>query len=438
VAVQPNAIGDQWPAGRQCSGVMSKAETGPLSGLRVLDFSHAAAAPFATMFLGDLGADVIKLEKLRDGDGARSMGVPMPELDRRDSDYFVALNRNKQGVSINLASSQGVDIARKLVAKSDIVVENFRPGVMDRLGLGFDQLKTLRQGLIYCSISAFGSSGPWVGRPANDIIMQSVSGLMGVTGEMGGGPVRIGVPISDFSSGLFGLSGILAALFARDRHPEGQHIEVAMIEASLSMMSNYIPSVATLGARIPRLGRGHAQIVPYQAFLCSDGEYVMVGAFTRGFWHNLCRALGHEEWMTDPRFASNPMRLKNRTELLSLLNAIFGKKPREEWLAILDKADVPNSPVLELHDAIKTEQVVHNRSLIPLTKSGVTFEVVRSPIRVAEWGPEKPPTPPPSVGEHTAEVLETLLGLSSQEIACLVEAGVVQCGPDNSDKARKA
>jgi crotonobetainyl-CoA:carnitine CoA-transferase CaiB-like acyl-CoA transferase len=411
----------------------------PLSGLRVLDFSHAAAAPFATMFLGDMGAEVIKIEKRRSGDGARSMGVPMPMLGSRDSDYYVALNRNKKGIVLDLSAPQGADLARRLAAKSDIVVENFRPGVMDRLGLGFDHLKALRPHLVYCSISAFGSTGPWISRPANDIIMQSVSGLMGVTGEVGGGPVRIGAPISDFSSGLFGLSGILAALYARDRHPEGQHVEVAMLDASLNMMCNYIPSVATLGATIPRLGRGHAQIVPYQAFVCSDGEYVMVGAFTREFWQNLCHALDHPEWITDPRFQNNPSRLKNREILLAELNAIFALKSREQWIAILDEADVPNSPVLELHDAIKTEQVVHNRSLLPLGPAGQQFEVARSPIRVEAWG-EEPVSAPPGLGVDTAEVLEKVLGLDQQEVRSLAEAGIVQCGPGEAgdDKRKQA
>ena len=169
----------------------------PLDGIRVLDFTHAAAGPFASMFLGDLGAEVIKIEKPQRGDGSRSMGVPMPMLGPKDSDYYVSLNRNKKGIVLDLAVAEGAELARRLAAQCDVVVENFRPQVMNRLGLGFEDLRKLRQGLVYCSISAFGSSGPWSKRPANDIIMQSVSGLMGITGEVGGGPVRIGAPISD-------------------------------------------------------------------------------------------------------------------------------------------------------------------------------------------------------------------------------------------------
>ena len=397
----------------------------PLDGIRVLDFSHAAAAPFASMFLGDLGAEVIKIEKPGQGDGSRSMGVPMPLLDARDSDYYVSLNRNKKGIVIDLAQAEGAALARRLAAQCDVVMENFRPQVMGRLGLAFEDLRSLRRGLVYCSISAFGDSGPWCERPANDIIMQSVTGLMGVTGEVGGGPVRIGAPISDFSSGLFGLSGVLAALFARERFPQGQHVKVAMLDASLNMMCNYIPSVATLGQRIERLGRGHAQIVPYQAFACADGEYVMVGAFTRGFWRNLCRALGHEEWITDARFKSNPVRLANRALLVGALESIFATRTRAEWLAVLDAADVPNSPVLELHEAVHTEQVEHNGSIQSIDHAGHPVRVAGCPIKVDQWH-GAPAEPAPRLGADTNAVLQSMLGLGQEELAGLAGRSIVE------------
>ena len=395
----------------------------PLAGLRVLDFTHAAAGPFAAMFLGDMGAEVIKIEKPKGGDGARTMGIPMPQLGPKDSDYFVGLNRNKKGIILDLGNPEGAAIARELASKCDVVLENFRPGVMDRLGLGFDDLRKLRPGLVYATISAFGPTGPWSERPANDIIMQSVSGLMGITGEVGGAPVRIGAPISDFSSGLFMLSGVLAALFARDKHPEGQHVEIAMLEASLNMMSNYMPSVITLGAKVEKLGRGHAQIVPYQAFVCGDGEYIMIGAFTRNFWHNLCKALGHEEWMTDPKYATNPARLANRADLVGKLEAIFATKPRDEWCELMTRADVPNSPVLELHDAVKTDQVRHMGAIMTLGEGDKAVQSIHSPIRVKEWG-EDLKQPSPTMGEHTRSVLRELLGKSDAEIDALVAAKV--------------
>ena len=396
----------------------------PLAGLRVLDLTHAAAGPFAAMFLADMGAEVIKIEKPKGGDGARTMGVPMPHHGPKDSDYFVSLNRNKKGLIVDLTQPEGAALAKELVQHCDVVLENFRPDVMGRLGLGFEELRKLRPGLVYASISAFGASGPWAKRPANDIIMQSVSGLMGITGEVGGGPVRIGAPIADFSSGLFMLSGVLAALLARDRHPEGQHVQVAMLEASLNMMSNYIPSVVDLGSKVAKLGRAHAQIVPYQAFLCADGEYLMIGAFTREFWQNLCRALGREDWIADPRFASNPARLAHRAELVAELEKIFATRTRDAWSAVITAADVPNSPVLELHDAVCSEQVAHMQALVSVGEGAQAVTQVRNPIRVKAWG-DPLLQPAPTMGADTRSVLRELLGKSEADIDALVSAKVV-------------
>ena len=397
----------------------------PLRDLRVLDMTHAAAGPFATMFLADLGAEVIKIEKPQGGDGTRTMGEPMPMLGPKESDYYISLNRSKKSIVVDLATEAGRALVKALTAKCDIVMENFRPGVMDRLGLGFEDLRKLRPNLIYASISAFGATGPWAERPANDIILQSVSGLMGITGERGGGPVRIGAPIADFSSGLFLLSGVLAALHARERYPQGQRVEVSMLESALNMMCNYIPSVATLGRTIPRLGRGHAQIVPYQAFMCSDGKYVMVGAFTRAFWQNLCTAVGHGEWTTDARFRSNAARLTNREALVGKLDALFARKTSAEWAAILTAADVPNSPVMELHDAIHSEQVEFNHSIQTLPHRGHDIGLARSPIRGQQWGDGDEAQAAPEMGRDTVYVLESLLELDEAAIRELVDNKIV-------------
>lgn len=404
---------------------VEKGITGPLYGIRVLDFSHAAAGPFCTMFLADLGAEVLKIEKPGRGDGSRFMGEPM--IGPKDSDYYLSINRNKKSILIDLSLPEGVKIAKELTSKSDIVVQNFRPGVMEKLGLGYEDLRKEREGLIYCSISAFGSSGPWSNKPANDIIMQSVSGLMGITGEVGGGPVRIGAPISDFSTGLFGLSGVLAALYARSKYPEGQHVEIAMLDASFAMMSNYIPSVTDLNRKIERLGRGHAQIVPYQAFVCRDNEYVMVGAFTNGFWKNLCVAIGKEEWLSNPNYETNADRLNHRDELLSKLENIFLEKNRSEWLKILEKADVPNSPVYELHDAINSEQAIYNESVIKVGKDDKYVSVINSPIKSNQWTVNEKPNLefPPKMGQDTEDILKDLLNYESHEIKAMVSSKVI-------------
>jgi crotonobetainyl-CoA:carnitine CoA-transferase CaiB-like acyl-CoA transferase len=396
----------------------------PLSGIRVLDFTHAASGPLTTMLMADMGADVIKIERPQYGDGSRSMGVSVPGFPRGNSDYYLSLNRNKKSVALDLAQAQGAEVVRRLVQLSDVVIQNFRPGVMDRLGLGFSDLCPLRKSLIYCSISAFGDAGPWSRRPANDIIVQSVSGLMGVTGEIGGGPLRVGAPVSDYSAGLFALAGVLAALHARQSHPTGQHVKVSMLESSLNLMCNYIPSVAGLGATIPRLGRAHAQIVPYQAFGCADGEYVMVGAFTREFWLNLCRALGHEEWAMDPRFATNTARLKHRDLLVTQLEEIFAAHPRAHWLAVLDEADVPSSPVFELHEAVRSEQVEFDGSIQQMAEGDRHTYVARSAVRSEQWV-TAPLRLAPGLGADSVMVLESVLGMSPAAVRDLIREGVV-------------
>ena len=391
---------------------MESPQRRPLEGLRVLDFTHAAAGPFATMYLADMGAEVIKVEKHGRGDGIRHV-----------AEYYVSLNRNKKDICLDLANPEGVALARRIASESDIVVQNFRPGVMERLGLGFEDLRSLKTGLIYCSISAFGDKGPWADRPANDIILQSVSGLMGITGEEDGGPVRIGAPIADYASGLFGLSGVLAALYARPHFPEGQHIQVSMLDSAFAMMSNYIPAAAR-GERIPRVGRGHAQIVPYQAFVCSDGEFVMVGAFTQNFWKATCNALGKQQWIDDSRYINNTQRRKHRDVLLAEMADLFRLKTRAEWLEILARADVPTSPVLELHDALQSEQAVFNGSLMEVGEPGDSVTVARSPIRTQQWQVGTP-TMAPAMGLNTEEVLTELLGLDSATIHDLAARGVI-------------
>ena len=396
----------------------------PLTGFRVLDFTHAAAGPYATMWLADLGAEIIKIEKPGRGDGARYMGEPMHGP--KHSDYFVALNPDKQSVSVDLHTPEGVSLVKEIAAECDLVIQNFRPGVLDKLGLGFEDLRTLREGLVYCSISAFGAESTWRGRPANDIIMQGVTGMMDITGEPEGDPVRVGVPISDFATGLFGLSGALAALLARTGHPEGQHVEVNMFDSTLALMANYIPGVLDLGNTVPRLGRGHPQIVPYQAFRCNDDGYVIIGAFTTAFWKRLAVAIGHEEWITDERFATNAARVENRDVLVPMIEEILQGRPRDAWCEVLELADVPHTPVNSVPEALASQQAVESGTTIEVhdeerTRSG---HVAANPIRSAAW-PAKQHRTSPHIGEHTTSVLTGLLGKSEKDIDELVEAGIV-------------
>jgi crotonobetainyl-CoA:carnitine CoA-transferase CaiB-like acyl-CoA transferase len=398
------------------------ASAAPLHGIRVLDFTHAAAGPFTTMWLADMGADVVKIEKPGRGDGSRFMGESLNGS--ANSDYYASLNRNKRDILIDLQTSAGTELARKLVAMSDIVVQNFRPGVMDRLGLGFADIARLRTGLVYCSISAFGADGPWRDRPANDIIMQGITGLMTLTGERDGDPVRVGTPMCDYATGLFALSAILAALYARSAHPAGQHVQVNMFDSTIAMMANYIPAVLTLGRTLSRHGRAHAQLVPYQAFRCSDGEYVIVGAFTDAFWRRLCGALGAEHLVGDPRFSSNAQRIANRDVLVSILEGIFLNKTRDGWLTVLQSVDVPCTPVLSLAEALGSEQARTNGTVVELAETEPRLFAAGFPVHTNDW-PAPPSRRPPSMGDHTAEILQGLLGMDRAEIDDLADSGVI-------------
>jgi crotonobetainyl-CoA:carnitine CoA-transferase CaiB-like acyl-CoA transferase len=394
----------------------------PLQGIRVLDFTHAAAGPFATMWLADMGAEVLKVEKPGRGDGSRFMGESMDGTP--NSDYYSSINHNKRDILINLQAPAGVELARKLAACSDVVVQNFRPSVMERLGLGFDDLAPLRRGLVYCSISAFGTEGPWRDRPANDIIMQGITGLMSLTGEPDGDPVRAGTPVCDYATGLFGLSAILAALFARADHPAGQHVRVNMFDSTIAMMANYVPAVLSLGRTLMRQGRGHAQLVPYQAFRCSDGEYLIVGAFTDAFWRRLCDVVGLQSLLTDRRFATNADRVTNREALIPTFEQVFATRPRQEWKGLLEAVDVPTTPVFTLAEALASEQAIANRTIVELPGSDPRLFTVDLPVRSHEW-PEQARGRPPSMGADTVDVLEGWLGLSQAEIDKLVATEVV-------------
>ncbi len=395
----------------------------PLEGMRVLDLTRVASGPFTTMLMADMGAEVIKLERPGSGDEVRAMGRRLPGCDPRMSDYYVTLNRSKRSVAIDLSTPTGAEITRRLAACSDVFIENFRPGVADRLGVGFDAVRALRPHVVYTSISGFGSSGPWADRPANDVMMQSLSGLMGVTGEIGGAPVRLGSSISDFATGLFALSGTLAALVARDQFPEGQHVEVPMLDSSIAILPNFVP-MANRGTRIERIGRRHPQIIGYASFECADGKYVTVGAFSEVFWRRLCPLLGHDEWLDDERFVDNNARVAHREILDGELDRVFRTRTSDEWLEALERADVPCAPVLEFHEAIATEQARHNDVVWKMRHGDEAVGVARNPIRSPQWSPYAP-VPAPDVGAQTAEVLAEVLGLDDTEIDDLAAAGAI-------------
>jgi crotonobetainyl-CoA:carnitine CoA-transferase CaiB-like acyl-CoA transferase len=383
--------------------------TGPLAGVRVLDFTHALAGPIATMYLGDLGADVIKIEHPTRGDGTRHMGRPMSDTDGR-TDYFLSLNRNKRSVGLHLKRPEDVAVVRRLVATCDVVVHNFRPGVMERLGFGYDDLVEVRPDLVYVAISGFGEEGPLRDRGANDITVQAMGGLMSTTGELGGAPLRIGISVVDISTGLYAVSGVLAALYHRATTGEGQRVHVSMLKSAVSLLANYVPGVLGVGDEIPTSGRGHAQLVPYQSFEAADGGFVIVGAFTQAFWQRYCGAIGHPELAADPRYASNALRLRHRDELVPLLEQIMLTRPRDEWLALLEEADVPNAPVLSVGETLRLPQTQQTQGVVELVDGDDSVWMAGLPIELSKT-PGDPHGFPPLLGADTEAVLAELTAL---------------------------
>jgi crotonobetainyl-CoA:carnitine CoA-transferase CaiB-like acyl-CoA transferase len=396
----------------------------PFAGVRIVDLSHAGAGPFATMQLADLGAEVIKIERPRHGDGSRFFGKKLaPD---GSSDYFLALNRNKSSVVVDFSKPEGSEVVRSLIATADVVIENFRPGVLARYGLDFENVVPLNPNVIYCSITAFGPTGPWVERGGNDITIQGLSGLMAGTGARDGEPTKIGSPICDLTAGLYAAFGIASALAARATLDGPQLIEVPMLDAAISLMASFVPSVEA-GADAPRPeGTGHAQIVPYQAFLCSDGSYIIVGAFSNHFWRELCAVVELPDLLELPEFRTNELRIEHRDELVPRLEKAFAGRTREDWLDRLGKTTVPCSPVLDIAEAIRSDQAVHNGTVHRIGAGDRAVGVTRQPVRSSCWGPRED-SPPPQLGEHTKVVLADRLGMSDADIESLITAGVVEC-----------
>jgi crotonobetainyl-CoA:carnitine CoA-transferase CaiB-like acyl-CoA transferase len=351
-----------------------------LAGIRVIDLSHQAAGPWCTSLLGDLGADVVKIEKPGRGDGIRHAGTRPPEL---GSLNFVGLNRNKRGITIDIGQEAGCALVRRLAQQADVVVENFRPGVMERHGLGYETLRALNPRLVYCSITAFGPRGPLAQKPGMDLIIQATAGLMGHTGEPGGPPIKSAPPVADITTGIYGAYGILAALLEREHSGVGQKVEVAMLDAVISMFSDIAANVLTEGTKYGKFGTGHPDIVPYQAFPAEDG-YFVVACLTNAFYNRLCEALGRPDLMADPRFVSNRERLKHRAEIIPILSEIFMTGDRDHWIALLEAHDIPACRVNMLEEVLAHPQIVENDLVVTRTdQRGATIRTVGPPVKVS-------------------------------------------------------
>jgi crotonobetainyl-CoA:carnitine CoA-transferase CaiB-like acyl-CoA transferase len=373
----------------------------PLSGCRVLDLSRVLAGPLATQILGDLGADVIKIERPGEGDDTRHWGPPFLG---GDAAYYLSLNRNKRSVAVDLKSPEGAGAIRDLAARSDVLIENFRPGLMSELGLSLDDLRTASPRLITCSLTAFGEGTPeTAGRPGYDIIVQALSGLMSVTGEPGGEPVKAGVALLDVVTGLQLAIGTLAALHERERTGHGRHVSVSLFDAGVAAMVNQAANHLLGGVVAGPMGTAHPNICPYQAFHAADRPFILAAANDRLFLRT-CEVVGHPEWAGDPRFVTNEERVRHRSELIALLEGAFATRSAEEWIATLEAASIPTAPIRSMDEVFSSPEGAALIEAVDDPERATTLRLVRNPIRF-DGAVLETRVPPPLLGEHTDEVL---------------------------------
>jgi crotonobetainyl-CoA:carnitine CoA-transferase CaiB-like acyl-CoA transferase len=395
----------------------------PLEGVKVLDLSRVLAGPWCTQLLADLGAEVIKIERPGVGDDTRHWGPPwFGEGNERVAAYFLSCNRGKRSAAIDFAQPDGAALVRRLVADSDVVVENFKIGGLEKFGLDAASLREANPRLIYASITGFGQDGPYAERAGYDFIIQGMGGMMSVTGlpdgDPGGGPMRAGVAIADLFTGMYTCVAILAALYRRTNTGEGAHIDMALFDTQLAVMANQASNALVSGEDPPRQGNTHPNIVPYQPFDAADQPIIIAVGNDRQF-ARLAEICGHAEWAKDERFSSNAARVANRTAIVELISEAIARKPAEEWLEQLEKAAIPAGPINRISQALSDVQARHRK----MVRSIAGVPLVGSPVRVDGKRADSE-LPPPTLGEHTGEVLRSL-GIASDEVSRLRARGVV-------------
>jgi formyl-CoA transferase len=400
----------------------------PLGDVRVLDISRALAGPFCTMMLGDLGADVIKVERPIVGDESRGWGPPFvgspSESYPGESAYYLAINRNKRSLTVNFKDPAGQEIIKQLASQSDVLVENFRTGVLEKMGLGYEQMHALNPRLVYCSISGYGRTGPYAERPGYDFIIQAEGGIMGITGPEEGPPSRVGVSIVDITTGMFASTAILAALRARDLTGQGQLLDLSLLDSAAAILANMASNYLAGGTEPRRMGNAHFNIAPYEVFRARD-RWITLGALNARQWELLCEALGRPDIKDDPRFATNQDRVTNRAVLAQALNEVFATRDADEWLSKLQNVGIPCGPINTIPDVFNHPQAetrnlkifVEHPTIGRLSLPGFPYKFSSTPAEVLR--------PPPLLGEHNQEVLVDLLGYSIEQVDSFKERGVI-------------
>jgi crotonobetainyl-CoA:carnitine CoA-transferase CaiB-like acyl-CoA transferase len=401
--------------------------SGPLNGITILDLSRVLAGPSCTQMLGDLGAEILKVERPGIGDETRTWGPPFLHdhegRETTESGYYLSANRNKRSITINFSKPDGARLVRRLLDHCDVLIENFKVGGLAEYGLAFEQLKADFPRLVYCSITGYGQSGPYASRPGYDLMAQGAGGIMSVTGEADGPPVKVGVAVNDVMSGLYAAVGILSALRHRDRTGQGQHIDIALLDAQVGWLYN-VGLNYLLSGKVPgRWGTAHPNTVPYQVFPTSDG-HVILGANNDQQFRRLCEFAGVSEMASDPRFATNAQRLKHRTELVEALSELTRRHPTQHWVGGLEAAGLPCGPVNTLDRVFDDPQVSHRGMKITMPHPVADVPLIGSPLKLSET-PVGYRRPPPLLGEHTNEVLGEVLGLDPDERQALRTAGII-------------
>jgi crotonobetainyl-CoA:carnitine CoA-transferase CaiB-like acyl-CoA transferase len=392
------------------------------AGVRILDLSRMLAGPYGSMLLADMGAEVIKVEDPDGGDPMRAMGPPF--LPGGESAYFLAINRNKKSIALDLTTDAGRRVFLDLVREADVVWENFRPGIMERHGCAYAALSAVNPRLVMCSISAYGLDGPYRDWPAFDLALQAMGGAMSLTGEPGREPARMGVPMGDLAGGMFGAFAVAGALFRRSRTGEGAHLDLSLLDCQVSLLT-YIAQYFWTDGRVPRpMGSAHASVVPYGALATRDG-HLIVAVFSEKFWAGFCAAAGHPEWTSDARFASNVDRVASRGVLMALVEAAFRERTTEAWLERLHAHGVPAAPIQSIDRVVADPQVNHRKMVVTMEHEGHgRLPTLGTPIKV-DGAMELAVAPPPGLGQHSDILLHELLKYPAERIAALRRDGVI-------------
>ena len=396
---------------------------GPLKGLRVLDLTRVLAGPTCTQMLGDLGAEVIKIERPGSGDDTRGFAPPvMPGT--QESAYFIGVNRNKRSVTLDIATPEGQAIIHQLLADTDILVENFKVGALAKYGLGYEQLHATFPGLIYCSITGFGQTGPYAPRPGYDSLIQGMGGVMSLTGEPDGLPQKVGVPVADLFAGLYGCIGILAALRHREKTGQGQQVDIGMLDTHVAWLANQGMNFLATRENPERLGNQHPNIVPYQVFPTRDG-YMVLSVGNDATFKRFCEAFGLEKLLADARFATNPARVANRQLVTDTLSPVMQRETTDWWVDKLEGLKIGCGPINTLKQVFDDPHVKARGMEVQMKhSSGEMVTVIANPVRLSET-PADYRIAPPLLGEHTSEVLQDLLGMDNATFAMLRKKGVI-------------